>query len=190
MWASAYGRVVQEDHISLIAEIVRGARHRGITVWLRGGWAMDFTLGQWTRPHEDVDVFVATESLDALARLLIAEGGVEVGNSPRDQQRDLRCGGVEVGIAPVTTGTYGLPVVGGGPWEGAAYPADMLSGARECSLAGVRATAISPRSQIEIKQMMPEWVPTMRRRAKDLTDIARLRAFLAATDFTESRTPT
>lgn len=150
---------------------------------------MDFTLGQWTRPHEDVDFFVATKSLDALARLLIAEGGVEVGGSPRDRQRDLLCGGVEVGIAPVTLGTHGLPVVGGGPWEGAAYPADMLSGASECTLAGVRATAISPRSQIELKQMMPEWVPTMRRRSKDITDIARLQAFLAATDSTGSPTP-
>jgi hypothetical protein len=38
---------------------------------------------------------------------------------------------------------------------------------------------ISPRAQIEIKKMMPVWVPGMARRSKDAADIARLRAALA-----------
>jgi hypothetical protein len=37
---------------------------------------------------------------------------------------------------------------------------------------------VSAAAQIEIKEMMPVWVPGMRRRAKDAEDIARLRAAL------------
>ena len=145
---------------------------------MRGGWAMDFTLGRWTRHHEDVDFFVLTEFLDSLAASLCLAGWSEVGDHPRDQQRDLCRDGVEVGIAPVTIDTDNQPLVGGGPWSGAQYPSDMLSGSAHRVLAGVTAAVISPRSQIEIKRMMPQWVPGMRRRAKDAADIARLEAFL------------
>lgn len=37
---------------------------------------------------------------------------------------------------------------------------------------------VSAAAQIEIKEMMPVWVPGMRRRPKDAEDIARLRAAL------------
>ena len=49
-------------------------------------------------------------------------------------------------------------------------------------LGGVQARIITPAAQIEIKSMMPVWVPGMRRRAKDQTDIAALRAALMAAE--------
>jgi hypothetical protein len=42
----------------------------------------------------------------------------------------------------------------------------------------VACPVISPAAQIEIKQMMPVWVPGRPRRPKDAADIARLRAAL------------
>lgn len=170
--------VVQEAQLAAISDVVLRAREQGVQIWLRGGWAMDFTLGRWTRLHEDVDFFILTESLGMMAKLLIADGWDDVGTSPRDQQRDLCRAGVEVGIAPVTISPHERPLVGGGPWVGAAYPADMLTNARECELNGVVATAIPPVAQIELKRMMPHWVPSLRRRAQDDRDITLLEAFL------------
>jgi hypothetical protein len=42
----------------------------------------------------------------------------------------------------------------------------------------VRCPIISPAAQIEIKQMMPVWVPGRPRRAKDAQDVTRLEAAL------------
>ncbi|MER7850791.1 hypothetical protein ABTZ03_43475 [Kitasatospora sp. NPDC096077] len=41
---------------------------------------------------------------------------------------------------------------------------------------------ISPRAQIEIKQMMPVWVPGRPRRRKDAEDITRLEVALGEQD--------
>ena len=37
--------------LSAITEVLNAANELGIEVWLRGGWAMDFYLGQITREH-------------------------------------------------------------------------------------------------------------------------------------------
>ena len=157
-----------------IGEVTALTAELGVDAWLRGGWAMDFVLGTLTRPHLDVDWYVRDHELGRLASALEAQGWQPTQGPPPDQQRDLRRGDVELGLAPVRIGEGGVPVVGGGPWAGAPLPPDMLEGARRCVLLGVAATAISPAAQIELKRMMPTWVPGMRTRAKDLEDIARI----------------
>ncbi len=44
-----------EAQLRVIREIAElfGAAH--IRFWLRGGWALDFLLGEITRPHGDID---------------------------------------------------------------------------------------------------------------------------------------
>jgi hypothetical protein len=41
--------------LRLIADTVAMAERLGVQVWLRGGWATDFFLGQVTRDHVDID---------------------------------------------------------------------------------------------------------------------------------------
>lgn len=89
-------------------------------------------------------------------------------------QRDLVRGPVELGFAALTRTDNGVVVVGGGPWKGSPYPAGMIEDATEGQLGDLRCPVISPAAQIEIKQMMPVWVPGCPRRPKDTTDIARL----------------
>ncbi|GAP52560.1 aminoglycoside adenylyltransferase, partial [Streptomyces azureus] len=43
--------------LRLIGETVEFAKALGVEVWLRGGWAMDFFIGEPTRDHEDIDWF-------------------------------------------------------------------------------------------------------------------------------------
>jgi hypothetical protein len=45
-----------------------------IEYWLFGGWAVDFHVGQVTRPHDDVDVGVWHADLPQIARLLADAG--------------------------------------------------------------------------------------------------------------------
>jgi GNAT superfamily N-acetyltransferase len=68
-------------------------------------------------------------------------------------------------------------VVAGGPYAGEAWPTAMLN-PTVGHLDAIRALVISPEAQIEIKEMMPVWVPGRPRRGKDEIDICLLRSEL------------
>ncbi len=42
----------------------------GIQVWLNGGWGIDALLGEQTRPHKDLDMFVLVDDVNYLCELL------------------------------------------------------------------------------------------------------------------------
>lgn len=164
------------SQLSAIKEVLHEANTLGIEIWLRGGFAMDFYLGQVTRDHEDVDWFVWREDLPGISSLLISRGWTDLANRPLDQQRDLLRHQVELGFAPLATADRGDVVVGGGPFMGEPWPKSMINNNVIGELEGISCPIISPEAQIEIKRMMPEWVPGFRRREKDAVDIARLEA--------------
>ncbi|HEY4024196.1 MAG TPA: hypothetical protein VGM75_36310, partial [Pseudonocardiaceae bacterium] len=93
-------------------------------------------------------------------------------------QYDVVKDGEDLQFALLARDSDGAPVVAGGPYAGEPWPVDLLDaepgriGEQQCPI-------ISPRAQIEIKRMMPVWVPGMARRAKDAEDIARLEAWAA-----------
>ncbi|GAB2927799.1 hypothetical protein GCM10027280_14120 [Micromonospora polyrhachis] len=97
---------------------------------------------------------------------------------PPEIQRDLVRDGVEVSFALIAQDAQGRVVVGGaGPWAGSAYPDGMLTGPTG-RLGAVTCPIISPRAQIELKEMYPVWMPERPRRPKDRDDVARLRSVL------------
>ena len=165
--------------LSAVAAVLDVADSIGVDVWLRGGWAVDFTLGRVTRPHVDVDWFAWQDDLPRLVEELVRQGWSEVDEYPLEQQRDLRSDDVELGFAPLARGDNGSIVVGGGPWSGASWPTAMLDAALLGRIDGLACPVISAAAQVEIKQMMPVWVPGMRRRAKDAEDIALIRSEVA-----------
>lgn len=139
----------------------------GVEVWLRGGWAMDFWLGEPTRDHEDIDWFAWSGDAERLRTLLVARG-YEVLRAD-DQQLDLVRDGEELSFALVARdAATGRVTVAGGPWAGSPWPDGMLEPVVLGRLA----------AQIEIKRMMPVWVPGHPRRRKDAEDVARLEAAL------------
>jgi hypothetical protein len=48
--------VSNDSQLRLIGEVVDALDEAGIELWLRGGWALDFHLGEVTREHDDVDL--------------------------------------------------------------------------------------------------------------------------------------
>lgn len=166
-----------EEQLSAIDELVTVARELGVSVWLRGGWAVDFFLGRVTRDHADVDWFALTGEGQQLADRLIGSGYEDVTSTPPGQQIDLVRGTVDHGIALVRLGSRNEPLVAGGPWAAEPWPDGMLDGP-ECRIGNVRTRIIAPLVQIEIKQMTPTWHPKLQRRQKDLDDIAAIRSRL------------
>jgi hypothetical protein len=163
--------------LRLIAEVVAATGERGIEVWLRGGWAMDLFLGEVTRDHRDIDWFAWTGDAGVLRAELEGRGFQAVPGLPPDQQLDLVKDGEDLSFNLLRRDREGRVVVGGGPWAGSPWPEDMLD-ARQGSVGDVRCPVINPRAQIEIKRMMPVWVPGSPRREKDIADIARLQVAL------------
>jgi lincosamide nucleotidyltransferase A/C/D/E len=54
--------------------IVSSLRRAGVEATVGGGWAIDALLGEQTRPHSDLDLWVAAEDLEALARTFVDLG--------------------------------------------------------------------------------------------------------------------
>ncbi|MEV4657889.1 aminoglycoside adenylyltransferase [Micromonospora sp. NPDC049301] len=172
---------LNERQLEAIAETLDLAQQLGVEVWLRGGWAMDFFLGEITREHVDVDWFAWSHEAARLAAALTDHGYALLADPPHDQQLDLVRADVELSFALLARDKHGRVVVAGGPWADEPWPDGMLDGGLG-RLGGLRCPIIEPRAQIEIKQMMPVWVPGRPRRAKDAADIARLAAALVCTD--------
>ncbi|MGW4499409.1 nucleotidyltransferase domain-containing protein [Micromonospora sp. NPDC004336] len=157
-----------------IAELTEAASAAGVEVWLRGGWAMDFLLGEVTRPHVDVDWYCWAADARRLAELLHARGWRPDPTMPVDLQLDLLRDGVEVSVAYLARDPAGRVVVGAGPWAGTALPDGMLAGPPG-RIGPLTVPVISVAAQIEFKEMFPVWMPDRPRRAKDTADLARLR---------------
>lgn len=161
-----------------IAELQAIADDLDVDVWLRGGWAVDFTVGRITRSHEDIDWFAPANSAPALVAALTERGFTLSGFAPPAQQADLVRGAVEHGIAWVHIDERGEATVAGGRWRGEPWPEGMLDGPTRV-LDGASVRVISPKAQITIKEMTPVWQPHLARRAKDADDIDLLRSHLA-----------
>jgi hypothetical protein len=163
--------------LALIAEVVALTEELGIEVWLRGGWAMDFYLGEVTRAPEDIDSFAWAADGPALAAELARRGFRPLPGPPPDRQLNLVKHGEDLQFALLAVDPTGQPALAGGPWAG--QPSPEAAPHHEPGRIGALACAIvNPHGQIEIKQKMPEWNPKLRRRPKDAADIARLRAAL------------
>lgn len=163
--------------LRLIGEVAGTADGVGAAVWLRGGWAMDFFLGRVTRDHADVDWFAWAEDAPALTAALTTAGHEPLAGPPAEQQLDFRKDGEENSFALLDRDAAGRVVVAGGPWAGRPWPDGLLDGPPG-SVGGLRCRVVNAHAQIEIKRMMPVWVPGRPRRAKDAEDIARLTAAL------------
>lgn len=150
---------------------------RRIDVWLRGGWAMDFFLGEVSRDHADVDWFAWARDAAVIRSALVGAGWQQVGDAPVQQQLDVIRNDHEMSFGWLARDDADQVVVAGGPWAGEPWPAGMLDGVL-ARIGEVSCRVINPSAQIEIKQMMPVWVPGRPRRAKDAQDVARLTAAL------------
>jgi hypothetical protein len=164
--------------LAAVAETTAAAARLAVDVWLRGGWAVDFFLGEVTREHTDVDWFAWAADGPRLAAALRQRGwALAPEPPPHDQQLDLTRDDVELSIALLARDATGRVVVAGGPWAGQPWPDGLLDPAVG-RIGPVTCPVVGPRAQIEIKRMMPVWVPGRPRRPKDAEDVARLTAAL------------
>lgn len=56
------------------AELYSLLAGQGVALWVDGGWGVDALLGEQTRPHKDLDLFVRLEDLATIIRVLVPLG--------------------------------------------------------------------------------------------------------------------
>ncbi|QTD97581.1 nucleotidyltransferase domain-containing protein [Streptomyces cyanogenus] len=117
--------------LALIEEVVEAARAGGIPLWLRGGWAMDFFLGEVTREHGDIDWFARAKDAEPLAGTLVRLGHTPVPGPPAGLQLDFVKDGLESSFTLVGTDAAGRVTVAGGPWAGTPWPEGLLGAESE-----------------------------------------------------------
>ena len=125
--AQGAGALTADD----VAEILGSLERSGVACWVDGGWGIDALLGVQTRPHGDLDLALAGDSVEtALAALTEAgfevDESVEPGLPARLVLRDPA--GREVDLHPLVFDEQGngWQDLGGGAWG--LYPADGLAG--------------------------------------------------------------
>ena len=170
-----------DRQLALMTEIRLIADRLGIELWLRGGWAMDFFLGEVTRAHRDIDFYAWAKDARKLAYELSLKGYAPLAGPPPEQQLDFTKKDEDLSFALLADNPQGQVVVAGGPFAGEPWPTGMLNGPVR-TLRGVSYRVITPEAQIEIKQMMPIWVPGRPRRLKDREDVERIRRALESSE--------
>lgn len=166
-----------ERQLRLIADTVAMSERLGVQIWLRGGWSMDFFLGQVTRDHVDIDWDAWIDDAPAITAALHADGYRTIPGPPPDQQLDVAKDGEEMSFAWLARSRDRTVTVAGGQYAGEPWPDGMLDWPPG-RIGQVRCPIISPYVQIECKEMWTVWVSGSHRRPKDAEDIARLRQAL------------
>lgn len=180
--ASSRGKTVRstvdtntQSQFRLIAELSLLLKEDRLVFWLRGGWALDFYLGQITKSHSDVDLVTWSRNATRIRWLLEAHG-YKIERVVELAAVHFSKRGQDIGIAFIAKDGQGRAVTPGRefwPWPDGAFPYRTLR------LRGVTCRAMSLGSLLEEKE---NYEKHARRplRPKDRESIALLRSLLAA----------
>ena len=84
-----------QPQLDILGELAALLGAQGLSFWLRGGWALDFLLGEETRPHGDLDLVLWTEAR-VILRPLLNGAGFAFHDRGFLAQQDFRWEGVKV----------------------------------------------------------------------------------------------
>lgn len=90
----------------MLIEIKEIFESLGADFWLRGGWAIDFQLGEFTHPHEDIDITTWAIHRDEIEQALLQNNyeKAPVKTEFRKRQSNFRKGDVDVQFGPNCNG--------------------------------------------------------------------------------------
>ena len=103
--------VSAEAQLAAVGGLDHALTTAGIEYWLFGGWAVDFWVGEVTRPHDDVDVAVWRTDEMAIGAALVAAGWEHTPAADDLVGTRYRLGAVQVELTFVERGAAGEVVV-------------------------------------------------------------------------------
>ena len=112
-----------------VIELYNALEDRGVAIWVDGGWAVDASLGQETRAHDDLDIVIEQKHVAQLRQLLTGRGYQEIKQEIARLHNFVLADdkGHEVDVHVIVIDEYGNGIYG--PSEnGEMYPAASLTG--------------------------------------------------------------
>ena len=170
--------VRSEIQLGVIGRIHRLLAGFQVAHWLAGGWAIDFTLGQVTRRHDDIEFIVWRKDTDTIIKLLRAGGHSDAESHDPDLGFAFACDGQRVDFDLIERDSAGSIVSRRGGrkeiWQQTAFDATPAR------LDGVVVPVVGAQALLDAKVNFrsPEDEERRRLRRKDHADVSRLRAFL------------
>jgi hypothetical protein len=158
---------------ALIGEIGRLLDEAPMRFWLRGGWALDFHLGRFTREHADIDLVTWLRHRERIRILLTGHGFSIVPGYP-EPQLVLEKRGQEASFLFITRDDGAIVVSGYEAWP---FSPGSFPERRE-TLGHVSARVVSAEELLFEKRHYERWSGKPLR-AKDHESIELLRALVA-----------
>lgn len=162
------------EQLSVLREIDALLREARIRYWLRGGWALDFILGEVTRTHGDIDLVAWKRHETRITRVFEGHG---FSVTRHTSSTDFEKAGVSANVLFIEKGSGAIYTAGFR--DDPRWSEDVLHGPVR-QLAGLRCRTISPQGLLEEKERTPGWLGRPARQ-KDIEAMAILRGVLAAT---------
>lgn len=132
--------ITEKDAIALIDL----AESLGITVFIDGGWGVDALLGEQTREHQDIDLFVEERQAGHFIHALQQRGFKERTEAYSTPHHIVF---VDVEGRTIDLHLFNYDADGCIVFEGETYPADTFSG-KGC-IGGKNVSCIPPQAQVE-----------------------------------------
>jgi hypothetical protein len=165
------------EQLALLGEIDEILRGERIRYWLRGGWAFDFTLGEITRPHDDIDLVTWKRHQSRISRLFVEHGFTPRPTPMPETDAKFEKRGQDIQVLFVVKGLGGAIYTASFTDAPPRWSLDALSEPPR-HLHGLTCRAISAKGQLEEKERTPGWLGRPPR-PKDLEAMEILRRLLA-----------
>ena len=160
------------QQLALLREVDEFLRAAKIRYWLRGGWALDFIIGDVTRVHEDIDIVTWKRHKERIRRVFKDRGFTA---TPRSVSVDFEKDRVEVNVLFIEKRLN--VVYTAGFRDDPRWSEDVLADPPR-QLAGLSCLTISPKGLLEEKEKTPTWLGRPLRQ-KDIEAMEILRSVLA-----------
>lgn len=141
-----------KSHLKVLSEISTIFEGINAEFWMRGGWAIDFLLGEITRPHSDIDIVTWITDREQLENALLKADyeQIPVKEEFRNRQSDFRKDNVDITFCYITYNFDGSLIMNGLPeWV---WRAESLL-PQYFQLHGISAKALHPKQLLEEKEI-------------------------------------
>jgi lincosamide nucleotidyltransferase A/C/D/E len=130
-----------------VLDLLQKVKHIGIEIWIAGGWGVDALIGQQTRPHDDIDIFLQKKDSTLFTEMLISNGYREIKVEFNSKDNPVWCDS-ENHIIDIHL--FEFVDAGNFRYDNVIYPSEILNG--KGTIGGITVRCMSAKAQVQYHQ--------------------------------------
>jgi len=136
---NGYNMMNEDD----VVDLLKKAKQIGVDVWIDGGWGVDALVGQQTRLHNDIDIFIQKQDTTAFTEMLKSNGYSETKMDYTTADHTAWCDDYN---HTIDLHLFEFAEAGTLRFENETYPSDILNG--KGLIGGIAVRCLTPEAQI------------------------------------------